>query len=304
MSAIPETGPVSRLPRRPPRPSFRGALGGEILKLRRQGWIWAMLGVAVLLFALFSLTVLQVTHMRQTLQASPALFLYNLDDIYLNVFDSGAGILLLIVSARLVGMEYTGGTIRILLGRGAGRVRLLLAKLVALALLGLAILAGYLVLVVGSVSLSVLSWGDRLSSLTAAPTHVWTDLRVSLLIALTSVGIAILIGATAAVVGRSLTFGLAAALVLFPADNVLAEIFSLLFQLTHLHFWLDLTTYLLGPALNALPTVMERDRVPHVAFAPPAIPVSAAHDWLVVGGWAVALLLAALLLARLRDVLE
>ena len=290
-------------PRRLPRPSFLGALGGEVLKLRRQGWIWAMLGVAVALFAVLSLAVLQVTLMRQTLQSSPSVFVYNLYDIYLNVFDTGAGIFLLIVSARLVGMEYSGGTIRVLLGRGAGRLRLFLAKLTALALLGLGLLGGYLVLVGATVYLSVLGWGSA-GHLATVPSHVWGDLVPSLMVSLASIGVAILIGSTASVVGRSVTFGLTAALAFFPADNALTLLSSFLSNLTHQGVWKALTTFLLGPSLNVLPQVMETDRRAHVAFAVPLSPVSTLHAWLVVAGWSAAMLAACVLLLRRRDVLQ
>ena len=294
---------IAAAPRRLPRPTFLGALGGEILKLRRQGWIWAMLGVALLLFAVLSLAVLQVTVMRQTLQSSPSVFVYNLYDIYLNVFDTGAGIFLLIVSARLVGMEYSGGTIRVLLGRGAGRLRLFLAKLTALAVLGLALLAGYLVLVGGTVYLSALGWGSA-GRLAAVPSHVWGDLVPSLLIALASIGTAILIGSTASVIGRSVTFGLTAALAFFPADNGLTLLANYLFNLTHQTFWKALTTVLLGPNLNVLPQVIETNRKPHIAFAFPLDPVSTLHAWLVVAAWSTAMLVACVLLLRRRDVLQ
>ncbi len=290
-------------PRRPRRPTFLGTLGGEILKLRRQGWIWAMLGLALLLFAVLSLAVLQVTLMRQLLQSTPALFLDNLYDIYLNVFDTGAGVFLLIVSARLVGMEYSSGTIRVLLGRGAGRLRLFLAKLTALALLGVGLLAGYAVLVAGTVYLSALSWGTA-GHLATVPSHVWGDLVPSVLVALASMGIAILIGATAPVVGRSVTFGLTAALAFFPADNALTLLASYLSNFTHQALWKGVTTLLLGPNLNVLPQVMETDRKARIAFAVPLNPVSAPHAWLVVAAWSAALLVTSVLLLRRRDVLQ
>ena len=294
---------VARTAGRRPRPSFLGALGGEVLKLRRQGWIWAMIAIALVFFAVLSLAVLQVTQMRQTLQANPTLFLYNLYDIYLNVFDTGAGIFLLIVSARLVGMEYSAGTIRVLLGRGAGRLRLFGAKLTALALLGVGLLAGYLVLVVATVYLSALTWGSA-GRFASVPAHVWGEGVPSVLIALASMGIAILIGSTASVVGRSVTFGLTIALAFFPADNALTLLSSFLSTLTHQAFWKGLTTILLGPNLNVLPQVMETDRRPHIAFAVPLNPVSATHAWLVVAAWAAVMLAVCVILLRRRDVLQ
>src|SRR5262249_11784354 len=133
-----------------PRPSFLGSVGGEILKLRRQGMIWAMLGLAVFFFAMIAGALTTADDVRHTLEKTPSSFMFNMYEVYLTIFDVGSGILLLVVSARLVGMEYSGGTIRVLLARGAGRVRLLLAKLTALALLGLVLLAGFVTLAAGA----------------------------------------------------------------------------------------------------------------------------------------------------------
>lgn len=288
----------------PARPSLIGAIGGEALKLRRQGWIWAMLALAVVFFVLVSVALLQAGNMRAVLEKAPATFLFDLYDIYQSIFDTGAGIFLLIVSARLVGMEFTGGTIRVLLGRGAGRLRLLFAKLAALLLLGLALLAGFLILTVAAVYLSVVSWEGSASRLASLPAHVWTDLWISILIAIASIVAAVLIGSTAALLGRSLAFGLAAALAFFPADNLLTIVSMLLHQLTHQHLFLDFTTYLLGPTLNALPHVLETDREGRAAFATPLLAVSATHAGLVVLGWMVGMLVVTIAVLRSRDVLE
>jgi ABC-type transport system involved in multi-copper enzyme maturation permease subunit len=304
MNTVADGATMPVTPPRLPRPSFLGAFGGEILKLRRQGWIWAMISLALVLFAVLSLGVLQVTHMRQTLAESPTLFTYNLIDIYLNVFDSGAGIVLLIVSARLVGMEYSGGTIRVLLSRGVGRLRLHLAKLAALALLGVVLLVGYAALVVATVYVSVVGWEGSAARLTSLPAHVWGDSLISIPIALASIGIAILVGSTAAVLGRSTTFGLAAALVLFPADNALTVVCSSIGKLTTQGMWAGLTTMLLGPSLNVLPQTMETDRRPHIAFEVPVSAVSAPHAWLVIAGWAAAMVVTCVVLLRRRDVLQ
>ena len=49
------------------------------------------------------------------------------------------GALLIVVTARLIGMEYSGGTIRVLLSRGVGRLQLSLGKLTAVTLVALAL---------------------------------------------------------------------------------------------------------------------------------------------------------------------
>lgn len=302
MSAVAES-PVLVVPaRRAPSPTYLGAVGGEMLKLARQGWIWVMLALATLMFGLLTLVLLEAGGLLDQLRHAPTLFMFNLYDIYLAVFDSGVAIVMLIISARLVGMEYSSGTIRVLLGRGAGRLRLLLAKLTALALLGVCILAAFLLLVTATVYFFAQANGGaaRLASL---PSHVWGDLVSCILVALASIAAAILIGTTAAVVGRSEAFGAAVALVFFPADNLLTLVCTLLSSLTHWGLWEHLPTFLLGPTLNSMPLHLETDHVPHAALILPLVRVSITEAWLVIGGWLVALLLLSLVLTRRRDVL-
>jgi len=286
------------------RPSFRGGLGSEVLKLSRQGMVWAMLGVALLFFAVIALAVPTAGNLRDQLHRDPASLVFTLADGYLVMFNSGAGIFLLLVSARLVGMEYGGGTIRVLLSRGAGRLRVLLAKLVALALLGLLLLFGFLVLVTAATCATVLAWEGSLAPLASLPGTVWTDLGIDLLLALVSMGVCIVLGSTAAVVGRSVAFGVGAALALFPLDNFGTVPLRLLAAVTGLRLPLDATAWFLGPNLNALPRLMQTDHRFGVQFAAPLVHVDAVHAGLVVAGWAVALLIVSLVLTRRRDVLE
>ena len=287
-----------------PRPSFLGSVGGEILKLRRQGMIWAMLGLAVFFFVMIAGALTTADNVRHTLEKTPSSFMFNMYEVYLTIFDVGSGILLLVVSARLVGMEYSGGTIRVLLARGAGRVRLLLAKLTALALLGLVLLAGFVTLAAGALYATVVHWEGSFDKISSLPGTVWHDLGVNVLVALASMGAAILIGTAAAVLGRSLAFGIGAGLMLYPADNLVTAVLPIFKALTGRDFWFQASAYLLGPNLNVLPVVMQTDHVAHAAFATPLVKVDATHAWLVVGAWALALAVVAIGLSRRRDVLQ
>jgi ABC-2 type transport system permease protein len=305
LNAIAETGAVrTEVPLPEPHPSFVGAVRGEILKLSRQGWIWAMLGLALVFYLVINAALFQAGNFKRTLEGNPSQFVFNLYDIYLALFDTGSGIFLLLVSARLVGMEYSAGTIRVLLARGAGRLRLLFAKLAALALVGLVLLAGFGALTVGAVYLIVVGWEGNFNKVSSLPGHVWTDLSIVVLVAIVSMAMSILIGVTAAVVGRSLAFGIGAALVLYPADNFLTFILQLLNGLTKQHLLLDLSGYLLGPNLNQLPVVLETDHHARAAFAIPLVNVDATHTCLVIGAWALALVVVSVGLTRRRDVLQ
>lgn len=306
MSAIAEptakTPAAPRAEMREPRPSFLGSVGSEILKLRRQGMLWTMLGLALFFFAVIT-AALASANVRQNLDQSPSTFLFTMYDAFLAIFDTGAGIFLLIVSARLVGMEYSAGTIRVLLARGAGRLRLLLAKVAALALLGLALLAGFLVLATATVYAIVASAG-KLQQIGSLPSVTWTDLGHLVLVALASIAVAILLGTTAAVLGRSLAFGIAAALVFFPLDNFVTIVLPLISGLTRQQFWLHISAYLLGPNLNALPVLLQPDHKAHNAFPAPLVTVDATHAWLVVAVWAAAFAIVSAGLTWRRDVLS
>ncbi len=62
--------------------------------------------------------------------------------------------------------------------------------------------------------------------------------------------------------GRSLAFGVGAALAFFPADNFITITLGLVNALTRQHVWLEASAYLLGPNLNVLPVCCRRTTTP------------------------------------------
>lgn len=304
MTAIAERAAPRTAARRTPRPSFAGSVGAEVLKLSRQAMVWAMLGLALLLFAVVTGAMLQADNLRTQLHEHPDSFMFLLSEVYLAMFDAGAGIVLLLVSARLVGMEYSAGTIRVLLSRGAGRLRLLLAKVTALLVLALVLLAGFVVLAGAVVCAAVVAWDGGLAPLTRMSGAVWTDLGIAGLVAVASMGVCILLGTAAAVVGRSVAFGTGAALALFPIDNFGTQLLTVLHALTGWHAWLDVSTFLLGPNLNVLATLMITDHHADAAFSPPLLPIDVTHAWLVVAAWSALLAAVAVIPTLRRDVLQ
>jgi hypothetical protein len=132
-------------------------------------------------------------------------------------------------------------------------------------------------------------------------------------------GATLLLGVAAAVLGRSLAFGLAVGLSWFAVDNLAIIPLSLLSQFTHNDLWRQVSGYLLGLMLNRLPDYI----VPpyHVTLQTPAGPqtvaqtvsgfgplplvhVDGTHALLVIGGYALVFAAAAVVLARVRDVRE
>ncbi|MBO0683326.1 MAG: hypothetical protein J2P45_09240, partial [Candidatus Dormibacteraeota bacterium] len=132
----------------------------------------------------------------------------------------------------------------------------------------------------------------------------WHDLATEIVVALVSMAAAIVIGTTASVVGRSVAFGIGAALAFYPLDNLLVILMRLLSTITNQHLWLDLTGYLLGANLSNLPAVLETDRAAQVAFAVPMVKVDPTHAWLVIGAWLLALVVLSVGLTWRRDVLQ
>ncbi|HEX8032827.1 MAG TPA: ABC transporter permease subunit, partial [Ktedonobacterales bacterium] len=121
------------------RASFLGLWRGELRKITHMRITWVMAAI-ITVFAIGLQILLLGGNNKAQLQGDPLGFFYLVlegDLSFLRVF---SGIFLLVLAAHVVGLEYQHGTIRILLGRGAGRLQLLSAKVAALALVGLALL--------------------------------------------------------------------------------------------------------------------------------------------------------------------
>ena len=286
------------------RPSFVGAVRGELLKLSRQRSLWVMLVLGAALFGFVGLAIFSTDNVKQTLKVAPDQFLYTALDIMGTLFNTGSGIVLLICASRLFGMEYSSGTIRILLARGTGRLQLYFAKLVALALLGLCLLVGFSAVAFGMIYAFANSVVGTFSPLTTLPAIAYKDLELTFLVAGVSIGVTILLGSTAAILGRSLSFGIAAAMAFFPADNFGTLILGIMQRITHIDAWTKATAYLLGPNLNLLASKLEPGRTVRPAFATPNVPVTAEHVWAVIGAYAAFFLLLSIVLLLRRDVLE
>src|SRR4030088_2981458 len=132
-----------------PRPRFFGTVRGEALKVSRQLSFWLMLAGALVLLLIITLAVSTASNIQDQLKTTPTAFAYGARDVFGTVFQIGSGIFLLIIGSRLFAMEYSSGTIRILYARGMGRLSLLLAKMLILAVLGIVLLAGFLVIAGG-----------------------------------------------------------------------------------------------------------------------------------------------------------
>jgi ABC-type transport system involved in multi-copper enzyme maturation permease subunit len=273
-----------------------------LLKVRRQRSTLVALAIATVLFVVMMAAVAATPGEAQSLEANPIKFWRQTLDIFQFLFDTGAGIFILLLGARLVATEYDSGTIHVLLGRGAGRLRLLFAQMAALALVATILLVGYLVLATASMALLINSFGD-LRLVRDLPGTAWTELAVTVLAMVVSMLICILLGVSAAVIGRSMAFGIGAAMAVFPADNFGTIILGLISRATHQQWIGEVTGYLLGPNLNVFAGTLEH-RKTNAPFASPLVTVSAEHVIAVVAAYGVLLLAASIWLTWRRDVLN
>ena len=288
-------------------PSFVGIVRGELLKISRQWSTWLLALVVAGFLSLQYLIYLLLSNTKERFGGRPDEFRYTIvgiDATMLKVFGEA---LLIVVTARLIGMEYSGGTIRVLLARGVGRVQLLFGKLTAVTLIALAL---SIIGVVYSFLLKVIVLAVKFGSLdmlTKAPSTFWQDCWVLYLTVLISFGAAILLAAAVAVLGRSLAFGLTAGIVWFPAENFATFFLLVASRLTNNDFWSIASGDLLGPNLNVMAQMVlpPRGAIGGLTlFTPPAVPVTGGHTLLVTAVWSVIFLATAVILTWRRDVKE
>ncbi len=287
------------------RPRFFGAVSGEMLKISRQLSFWLMLAGALVLYVVIALAIGSAESVKSQVKTDPVAFAYTAVDVFGTIFQIGSGIFLLIVGSRLFGMEYSSGTIRIAYARGMGRLHLLFAKMLTLAVVGVVLLAAYAVLSGALLLLLVNAWTGKTDAITGLPADFWRDLALWAMVQGISMGVAILLAAAAASLGRSLSFAMAASLAFFPVDNFAPVLLFLGSRIMGKdHPWLDITQYLLGPNLNVLLNHIEPDHKAHAVFSGPLLPVDATHALVVIGCFAAFFAAVAVIRSSRPDVLE
>lgn len=287
------------------RPRFTGALRGEALKLSRQLSFWLSLAGATLLLGVIVLAISGADNLKPLLLSDPTVWAYDKLETFGTVFQIGSGIFILVFGARLLGMEYSSGTIRIIYARGTGRMQLLLAKMLTLAVVGAVLFIGFTLLVGAILGLMILALSGSFDPIGHISGAFWADVGRWALVQAISIGVAILLVAAAAGIGRSLAFAIAAALAFFPVDNFLNILLILGIRATgHTQPWTGISQYQLGANLNVVLELLEPSHRSRPAFAQPLAPVDATHALLVIGAYA--LIFAAIAVVRTvrPDVLE
>ena len=289
------------------RPSFIGIVRGELLKVSRQwsAWIFAVLYLGAI--CLPYLVLLSSGRIAYEVGHDPMSALYSVLGVDMMVLKVFGGALIILVTARLIGMEYSGGTIRVLLSRGVGRLQLLVGKLAAITLIALALVVLTVLLdLLLTVVLLLLAVGN-LDLFKSATSAYWSDAWVFLLTALISLGVTILMATAITVIGRSLAFGMTVAILWYPAENISVIFLLLGYMLTKSDFWRLISGDFLGLNLNAMAGAMLPPRAAlaaSISFQTPLVPVTGGHTLLVVAVFAVVFAAVSIILTARRDVKE
>jgi ABC-2 type transport system permease protein len=249
------TAPIATT-QRVARPTFLGVLRGELYKLTHTRSYLIMfllaLGPTLLLFAGLTATPSAKTRLLEApdrffLQAMSAAL--SVDRIFLGFFVIAA-------TALLIGQEYQQGTIRVVLGRGVGRMQLLSAKLVAMAITAVVTFAVAVALDLVLTVLNQLILVGSLAHLTALPGDFWHTAGIYAVTVLISLGASIAMAAGVSIVARSIVGAVFGSVIYFPADNIATIVLVLITLFTTNKGWLDIAAYLLGPNLNTMPSLV------------------------------------------------
>ena len=306
MSTTVSAAPSTAIALHEARPSFVGIVRGELFKVSRQlsAWIFAVLYVGGI-----GLTYLidVGTSFRDSIGTEPTWAIYKLLGVDMLVLKVFGGAFIILLATRLIGMEYSGGTVRVLLSRGVGRLQLLFGKLAALTIIALGLVVVTLALdLLLAVILLLIAVGN-INLLTSAPSGFWADAGTYLLLALVSLGVTLLMATAVTVLSRSLTIGMAVGMLWYPAENMSAVFLYLGYRLTSSDFWRLISGDYLGLNLNAMPAAILPARAgpaTNVSFASPFVPVTGGHTLLVVAIFAIIFAAVAIIFTARRDVKE
>lgn len=319
MSVSLATGTAPRVTERDAGGTMLSLVRAELFKIAHLRITWVLLGVYTVIVIGMQLVLAAGPHIASQLRNDPLDSFYVLMEGDFSIVRVLSGIVLLVLAAHVVGLEYQLGTIRILLGRGIGRLRLLAAKVAALALVALALMAFGLLVELAFAWAIVGANAGAANPASALGAEFWTDVRFYALCVLVNAGVTLLLGVAASAVGRSLSFGLAVGLSWFAVDNLAGIPLTLLAQVTHSDVWLKLSGLLLGPLLNRLPDEIAPPyhmtaQSPHGAVVvtqtvsgfglEPLVHVSGGQALAVILAYSVVFAVAAVVLTWRRDVLE
>jgi ABC-2 type transport system permease protein len=242
------------------RPSFASLLRAELFKISRQRGIWISGIIIAAVFALFSLEyyfILKALSVRLADVGDTPLGVvpYSVMTGLLDSVRGFSGIFATFVAVFSIALEYQQGTIRVLLARGVGRLRLLGAKLLASLLASLVMLAVLLVLafLMGNFDIATGVGGQSVGAATQLPDFFWSDTLGYIGTVALSVAATVLFAGMFSVVGRSMAFGLSFALAYFPVEGIVSGIMRAIAVANNDPNWANVPNYFFGSALTNMP---------------------------------------------------
>jgi ABC-type transport system involved in multi-copper enzyme maturation permease subunit len=247
------------------RPPFVGMVQAELGKITRWRAIWfTLLGIGVLMLLLnalsFFVTLYSLTNTQglgERNQPPPPVppaeaVSYQMMITLLDAARQYSGLVIAILAVMLVAAEFQFGTIRIVLGRGVGRIRLLLAKISALLVAGLIALVVILALNFVELAIVAAAQGQSGAVFGHIPSYLWPDAGLYLLTILYNLVVTMLFAVFVTVLSRSLAVGLVVALVYFFVENIVGAILQAVGGATNNKIWSDIPKYFLGTNLSQL----------------------------------------------------
>lgn len=248
-------------------PSFVSMVRAELFKTSRQRAVWITAGIVAVFFSLASLVyyfeIKAVNDQLNNLPVQVAPLSYSVMTQFLNS-NTGVrgfiGIFVAVATVFSIAQEYQQGTIRVILARGVGRLRLLGAKLAAVGIVSLGMLVVLLVLALIVANLDV-NWalGNNAGSFTL-PSYFWSDALGYVGAVIVSMFATLLLAALFAVLGRNMAFGLSFALAYFFVEGIVSGILQIIGVATSNQVWGDIPKYFVGAAITNLPVAVLPNR--------------------------------------------
>ena len=247
------------------RPPFLGMVQAELGKIIRWRAIWfTLLGIGLLMLLLngltYFITLYSLTNTQglgERNQPPPPLppaeaVPYVMMTTLLDAVRQYSGLVIAILAVMLIAAEFQFGTIRIVLGRGVGRIRLLLSKFSALLIAGL--IALVVILALNFVELAILAAAQGKSDAVFGhiPSYLWSDAGLYLLTILYNLVVTMLFATFVTVLSRSLAVGLVATLLYFLVESIVGAILQGVGGATNNKIWSDIPNYFLGTNLTQL----------------------------------------------------
>ncbi|HKD77263.1 MAG TPA: hypothetical protein VKB76_17295 [Ktedonobacterales bacterium] len=289
-------------------PSFGSLLSAELFKIPRNRG--AMVTVILTTTYLIAVLLINFIFLNSTIAGLISLPEFIAQQSLSHVRES-TGVFAMVLTVIVVGLEYQQGTIRVLLARGTGRIRLLSAKLMAVFLAALTSLAVSLLIVGIFVPLQFVL-ANQSGQFSNLPDYFWSDMGTYVVTLVVNLVASILLAATLTVLGRSLAVGLGVTLPWFFAENIISGILLIVTLSTQNKVWYQIPNFFFGNSLTRLPTALLGSHAldPQAAIQQGGaalglvVTPDATFDAIVVAGYCAAFLFIAYFLTLKRDVTQ